>query len=348
MRPYGEYGRPIAIFEAYREWSDNRLQEADSRADFPEFLFGPVRTALWHAYARVNPQWRRYTAVVPLNDFRERRLRGINGLRGFGYVGDHGEYPGMKRSERLPAVIALDTYGGVYSITRQAILSDDTGELLNRNPGDMGWEAGRFVGETIVALIESNPVAADGVTFFHSSRGNTGVAPLAEDALADAISWMEAQLDDDGNHIMIRANALLVKTARLQMIANRILRSQETGGTQTIASAANAGTNIFDKGTLNSLEGILPADAVIREPFMTDATDWYLFADPADVPSFAVGFLNGNEQPFVGLKDPTVRNALGAGMDPYTYEFDSIDFKVRHDFGVAAVDPRGAFRSVAP
>jgi hypothetical protein len=28
-------------------------------------------------------------------------------------------------------------------------------------------------------------------------------------------------------------------------------------------------------------------------------------------------------------------------MDPYTFELDSIDFKVRHDFGVAAVDPRG-------
>lgn len=344
MGPYGEYGRPIAMFEAFREWT--ALQEADSRADFPEFLYGPVRTSLWHGYNRVQAQWRRYARVESLTDFRERRLRGLNSLRGFGYVGDHGEYPAMRRTERLPAVLALDTYGGVYEITRHAILSDDSGDLLNRNPADMGYEAGRFVSETIVALIESNPTAADGVAFFHASRGNTGTAALSEDALADAVSWMEGQLDDDGNHIMIQAGSLLVKNARLQLIANRIIRSQETGGSQTIASAAGAGSNIFDKGTLNPLNGILPNDAVIREPFLTDANDWYLFADPASAPAFAMGFLNGQEQPFVGLKDPQVRNALGGGMDPYTFEFDVVAFKVRQDFGVAAVDPRGAYRSV--
>jgi hypothetical protein len=347
MGAYGEYGRPILLFEAWQEWA--ALQEADSRADFAEFLFGPVRASVWHGYQRVNAQWRRYAAVENLPDFRERRLRGLNMLRGFGYVGDHGEYPGMTRTERLPAVLALDTYGGVYSITRHAILSDDTGDLLNRNPADMGWEAGRFVSEAMVALIESNPVAYDGVTFFHASRGNTGVAPLSEDALADAIAWMEAQLDDDGNHIMIRANALLVKNAKLQMIANRIIRSQDTGTTVNYTGGtAGIGSAFMDKGTMNMLAGILPPDAVIREPFMTDATDWYLFADPADVPAFAMGFLNGNDTPFVGIKDPTVRNALGPGMDPYTFELDSVDFKVRHDFGMAAVDPRGAFRSVAP
>jgi len=348
MGPYGEYNRPIALFEAYKEWRDLRLQEADSRADFPEFLFGPVRTALWHGYQRVAPQWRRYARVESLTDFRERRLRGINALKGIAYVGDHGEYPAMRRTERPPAVLSIDTYGGVYGITRHAILSDDTGELLNRNPSDMGYAAATFTAEALVALIESNPLAPDGVQFFHSSRGNTVVTPLSEDALADAISWMEGQLDDDGFHILVRANALLVKTARMQLIANRIIHSQLTGSQAQIAMAAGAGSNIFDKGTDNPLQGILPNDAVIREPFLTDANDWYLFADPALVPAFALGFLNGNEQPFVGLRDPQVRNALGAGMDPYTFEFDQIEFKVRHDFGMAPVDPRAAYRSIVP
>ena len=33
-------------------------------------------------------------------------------------------------------------------------------------------------------------------------------------------------------------------------------------------------------------------------------------------------------------------------MDPYTFELDSVDFKVRQDFGVAAVDWRGAYKSI--
>jgi hypothetical protein len=58
--------------------------------------------------------------------------------------------------------LVIDTYGGVYSITRQAIINDDSGDLLNRNPADMGYAAGIFVAEALVALIESNPTAYDG------------------------------------------------------------------------------------------------------------------------------------------------------------------------------------------
>ena len=136
---------------------------------------------------------------------------------------------------------------------------------------------------------------------------------------------------------------------RIRLATNRILNSQLTGTTVNYTGGtAGVGTGFFDKGNLNPLNGILPADAVIREAFFNDGNDWYLFARPDDVPAYAVGFLNGKENPDVLLKDPGVRNALGAGTDPYSWEIDSIDFKLRHDFGVAAVDPRGTFRSVVP
>jgi hypothetical protein len=346
--PYGDFGKPIRLLEAYKEWRDERLEEADSKADFPSFLMGPVTQSLWHGYSRAQSQYRRYTRVENVSDFRERRLRGLNGLTGIGYVGDHGEYPGMRRTERPPATLAIDTYGGVYAITRQAIRNDDSNELLNRNPADMGYAAGLFVLETIVALIESNPTAPDGNPFFSVGRGNQVVTDLSEDALATAIGAMEDQLDDDGRRIHVSPAALVVKNARMQLMANRILNSQFTGANVNWTGGAGAGTNVFDKGTINPLSGILPNDGVVRDPFFSDANDWYMFADPNDVPAFAVGFLDGREEPFVGLKDPHVRAALGSGEDPYTYELDSIDFKVRFDFGVAPVDPRGAYRAIVP
>ena len=348
-KPYGDFGRPIPLLEAYEEWRDLRLEEADSKADFPEFLFGPVRASLWHGYTRVQPQYRRYARVENMPDFRERRLRGLNALRGIGYVGDHGEYPGMRRTERPSAPLVIDTYGGVYAITRQAIINDDSGDLLNRNPSDMGYAAGLFVSEAIVALIVSNPTAWDGSPFFGAGRGNYGVAPLSEDALADAITAMETQLDDDGFRVTIRAATLIVKSARQEMIARRIVNSTATGASVNYTGGtAGVGSQYMDKGVLNPLAGILGGDAIVREAFLPDANDWYLFATPADVPAFSIGFLNGQQRPFVGLKDPGVRNALGAGMDPYSFELDSVDFKVRHDFGVAAVDPRGAYWSQVP
>lgn len=356
MGPYGDYGRPIRLFETYIQWRDARLRqiqesagdlvEADMRADFPQFLYGPVRTSLWHGYSRVAPQWSKYARIENAPDFRDRRLRGLNGLRGFGYVGDGGDYPSMRRTERPAASLIVDTYGGVYSITRQTIINDDTGDLLNRNPADMGFAAGNFVAETLVALIESNPNAPDGSAMYSSGRGNQTTNALSEDSLVDAITAMNQQRDDDNFRIRVEVAALLVQNPRMELIANRIIRSQETGSTVNWTGAAGVGSAIFDKGSVNPVAGIMPADAVVREPFMSDANDWYLFANPADVPAFALGFLNGNQNPTVMLKDPAVRLALGAGSDPYSFEFDDVSFKVRHDFGVAPVDPRGTYRGV--
>ena len=347
MKRYGDYGRPVLLFEAYEEWREERLQEADSKADFPEFLFGPVKTSMWHGYERVQPQYKRYARIENAPDFRERRLKGLTGMTKPGYVGDHGEYPEMTRGERPSVPLVVDTYGAVYAITRQTIINDETNELLNSAPMEMGDSAGEFVVETVIALIESNPTAADGVAFFHSSRGNTATAALSEDALVDGVAAMTKQVDDSGRRIRVNVSSLVVGSPRQQLIARRIINSQLTGATATIAMAAGAGSNVFDKGTDNVVQGIVPNDGVIYDPYLSDANDWYLFADPKRVPAFAVGFLNGREEPSVFLKNPEVRYALGGGgQDPYTFELDSIDFKVRLDFGVAAVDPRGAYRSV--
>lgn len=343
MSRYGAYGRPNQILDAYIDWRD--LQEADSKADFASWLWGAVNLSVWQGYSRIQSAWDRYSRIENLPDFRERRLRGLNNLTGFGFVGDHGEYVGMHRTDRGGPGLAVDTYGAVYEITRQAIINDDSGDLLNRNPADMGYAASLFVTQAIIALLESNPNAFDGNPFFGSAHANSGTAALSEDSIVDAISSMQNQRDDDNFRIQVTPQSLLVPNARLELIAKRILRSSQTGTTTTYTGAAGAGTNVFDKGTDNAVAGILPDNAIIREPFLTDQTDWYLFADPATTPALAVGFLNGNRQPFVGLKDPSVRSAMGAGMDPYTFELDLVAFKVRQDFGVSVVDWRGAYKA---
>lgn len=354
--PYGAFGKPIRLLEAYKEWRDEReLEEADSKADFASFLFGPVRQSMWSGYSRAQAQYQRYTREESAPDFRDRRLRGLNGLLGIGYVGDHGHYPGLTRSMRPPASLSVDTYGGIYSITRQAIINDDSNELLNRNPADMGYAAGVFILQTVIAMIQNPPnvinSAGASVPFYSTTGGaiNSVTAALSEDSLADAIAAMESQLDDDGRRIVVTPSVLVVGNARMQMIAQRILNSTQTGATVSYTGgAAGAGSAFMDKGTINPLAGILPADGVIRDPWFTDPNDWYLFADPGDVPAFAVGFLNGQSEPQVMLKDPMVRMALGAGTDPYNFELDAVDFKVRCDFGVAPIDPRGAYRSIVP
>lgn len=351
MSRYGDIGRPVLLYEAFLDYVKDTaekqgisLEEAQTKADFPAFLHGPISTSLYKGYTRVQPQWRRYGRIEKLQDFRPRRIKGLNGITGIGYVGDGGDYPEMQRSERPSASLVIDTYGGVYSITRQAVINDDSGELLSSSPQEMGYEAGLFITRTIIAFLESNPTAPDGVALFHASRNNTTTAELSEDSLATAISTLENQEDDDGRQIVVRPRTLAVQNVRQELIVNRIIRSQSTGAQAQYTGAAGAGTAVFDKGTDNPLAGILPNDAVVRDPYLTDANNAYLLADPNDVPVLAIGFLNGREEPQVFLKNPEARAAMGGGTDPYTWEWDSVDWKVRFDVGVGLVDPRGAYR----
>jgi hypothetical protein len=281
-------------------------------------------------------------------DLRERRLRGLNQVRGMAYVGENGEYVEGRRTERPSAAL----HGGQVRVRLQDHDGGDhqrrDGRVAQPHPGRDGPGREIFVANTLVALIESNPLAPDGSAFFNATRGNQTTQALSEDSLADGITFMDTLVDDSGYPITIRAASLIVRNTRLQMIAARILNSTITGVNVNYTGAAGVGTNVFDKGTINPLNGILPADGVVKEVFFTDSNDWYLFADPGDVPGFAIGFLNGNEQPFVGLKEPQVRSAMGPGVDPYTFEFDSIDFKCRHFFGAAPVDPRAAYKGIVP
>jgi hypothetical protein len=344
------------LYEAYLDWVDESadniaaekgiskeeaLVEAQTKADFPGFLYGSVSTSLYQGYNYIQPQYRRYGRIENMTDFEERRIKGLNGITGIGYVGDAGEYPEMRRTERPNASLVIDTYGGVYSITRQTVINDKSGVLLGDAPTEMGKEGGIFVVETVIAFIESNPTAPDGTAVYHASRNNTTTDALSEDSLATAVSVLENQEDEDGRHIVFQPDVLAVKNARMEMIANRIVRSQETGGQQTIAAAKGAGTDVFDKGTDNPLRGIIPADGVIRDPYWTDSNNWYLFS--SNNPAFAIGFLNGKEEPSVFLKNPEAKAQTG-GNDPYSWEWDSVDFKVRLDLGVGVIDPRGTYR----
>jgi phage major head subunit gpT-like protein len=354
MDRYGQFGKRLRVFDAYRSWVDTidrqiqegRLQEAETKTDFAQFLLGPIRKSVYKGYSKVEPQYRRYAAIETAEDFKEHRIVGLNSLQGIGYVGDDGDYPEMGRTERPPARIVVDTYGGNHKITRQAVRNDNMGELVRRIPEDMGRAMSRFVAETIVALIESNPDAPDGDPMYHVNHGNVATAALSEDSLATEISAMEDQEDDDGNPIVVTPDRLIIRNVRMQLIANRILNSQQTAANVAYTGAAGAGGQIMDKGLNNPMSGVLPADGIVRDPFFSDDTDWYLFADPSEIPAFALAFLDGQEQPFVGLKNPEVRNALGAGEDEYEFDVDNLAYKVRHDFGAAPVDPRGTRRSV--
>jgi hypothetical protein len=87
---------------------------------------------------------------------------------------------------------------------------------------------------------------------------------------------------------------------------------------------------------------------VVIEPYFTDANNWYVLSDPTGEFAPLVRLtLNGNTTPFVGLKDPGVRAVLG-GNDPYSFDFDEIKYKIRHDFAFKPIEWRGVQGAIVP
>ena len=208
-----------------------------------------------------------------------------------------------------------------------------------------------FVVETIIALIESNPTAPDGNPFFSvgprqpgddgALRGRAGRRDLA----------MEKQLDDSRRRIRVTRPVARRRKTRAWS-SSRSASSTRSSRAQTAqySGAAGAGSNVFDKGTE---QPAVPASCRTTRSSATRTcrtrTTGTCSRTPRRIPAFASGSSTGRRALRRDLlKNPEVRTALGGGgQDPYTFELGRASTsRSAMDFGVAPVDPRGAFRAV--
>jgi hypothetical protein len=210
-----------------------RLVEAETKIDFANWLHGYVATAFYAAYERAESQWRLYAGVKELRDFKELRIKGRNRLQGFGYIGDHAHMPGMRRSYRPEASLFLDTYGAMHELTRQAIINQETDEILRDDPQDMGTAAAEYLANAIVALMTSNPTAPDGDPFYSLARGNLTTAEVSAASLMAAWTAFQTRKDETGLPIRITPRRLIVQNRTIGAIALRTTRSRRCPGPPT-------------------------------------------------------------------------------------------------------------------
>lgn len=372
--PYGIYGKHLDLFEMFESWRDDSdaqqavaeemgwVEEGESleegsgapegRADFPLFLLSTIRHRSREAFRRRAARWDRYMGIERAEDFRVHTVSQLNGLTGMDTVDEFEGYPRLRSSEEEGPPYAVGKHGGLYGITLEMIVNDDTNLILNRTPREMGRMSAAYVARVAVALIESNPNWIDGNPFFGATArqglplGNevTGAAAEpSEDNLTDILSNMRNTEDSEGFPMEIDPRWILTKAERTRLIFKRILRSQQTG-TRTDSADTDAAT--MDKGTLNPLmdDAILPGDAVILEPYLKDPNDWIVLADTGR-PAFVIAFLRDRREPFIGIEHSGVTSVGGGMEDPYLMDIDEVRFKIRHIFGVALGDPRSAWRA---
>lgn len=365
-RGYGLYGRSVEVFEMWEAanrdpralqamgfLAEGELMEGtgapEGRADFPFFLQTVIRHVMRERFRTVASQWQQYAGVESAKDFREHSVSQVNGIVGIAPVREQGEYPRMRSAETPGPSFAVSKHGGLYSLTFELLINDETDYMLNRAPAEIGRTSAEYMAQTIIAFIESNPTyAPDGLPFFGSGHGNefTGsAADPTEDNLITMLESMTLRRDPATNTpFMIQPEKIVVRGTRQKYRFMQMIRSSQT----TERTAAAVGPTSFARGNDNPLSydgGILPADAVTNDPWLNDVDDYYILGNIADRPAFIMSFLRGRQEPFIGIKDPGVRDAMGAGTDPYEWDLDTIDFKVRTIFGTSLGEPLAAIRA---
>ncbi|MGH2939453.1 MAG: hypothetical protein ACRDPE_15200 [Solirubrobacterales bacterium] len=364
---YGHFHKHLELFDLYEDFRDDpeileALNEADDdgyllegsgapegRVSFPFFLQTMIRTKLRAQFTTAASVWDQYVGIENAQDFRQHTVHSLGPIRGIEGIPEFGEYPRLRSSEEGGPSYMVGKYGGIYAITYELIINDDTGEMLNRIPAALGQSMSDYLNQAVVAFIESNPTYIDGQPFFGEAHKNevTGAdAEPTEDNLAALLDMLRLRRNAEGFPLNIKPRRLLVRNPSTKLLFDKIIRSQTTGIRADAKDMAEAGTR-FAPGTDNPLANAIPADATIEDPYLNDPNDWYLLADADARPAFVAAFLRNQRVPYIFQKNDGV-SAVGAGAggdDPYMFNIDEIPFKIRHIWGVSAGEPFAAIRA---
>ncbi|GGE26642.1 ATP-dependent protease ClpP, protease subunit [Gemmobacter megaterium] len=287
-----------------------------STSDFPLSLQNALNKELETRYREANPTYRRIARQKTFRDFRPHPIIRPGDFPTLQPIGEGGEIKYGTIGEKAETV-ALVSYGIAMSITRQTLINDDIGAIAD-TIADQGRAVSRFEDATFYKMMLGG-AGSDGPTLAETTRQVFNTTDGTKAATAAAINVtslsvgraaMMKQTSVDKNLLGILPSILLVGPDKL-----------------TEAQQIVAPIQADQAGNVNPFAGILE---VVPSARIT-GNAWYLLADPADLPCFVYGYLEGAAAPRTRMEEPFGRQGM--------------QLSIEHDFGVGAIDFRGGYKN---
>jgi hypothetical protein len=337
-------GKHVRLYDAYIDALENGEtievdgQEAISINDFPTYMAKLVRHRFLTRFNEIQGVWSGYTRQMDLEDFEESTSSRFGRFADIPEKGLGGQYDQMAIREFDNEKIRVKEWGAGFSVTRQMIITDRLNKIAEL-PGLLAEALARTMSKrAAINSLASNPTMYDGNALISANHGNLVTTPLAATVVGmGALQTLDLKFDDmtddEGYTIVTPAARTLLIPTELRFVAQALNTNQLL-------------PNVSSQLETNLVQGLF--GNVIIEPFFTDPSDYYVLSDPTGALSpIAYITLNGNTTPFLGLKDPGVRAVLG-GNDPYSFDFDEIAYKLRHDFNFKPIEWRGIIGAIVP
>lgn len=341
-------GKHVRLYDAYieaREAVEAGEFEADSQeamsvSDFPTYLGSFLRHRFLERFEEISGQWENYTGNFPVEDFEDYDWSSFGRFPDIPERSPNGPYEQLAIKELPGGSLAIREFGAGFGVTRRLVISDRLNKISSL-PDEFAEALARTMSkEAAINQFQSNPTLWDGNALFSTAHTNIGTTALTADeagmnALIAAEQSLDDQVDDEGYPIVVAGgqHTLIIPRELRWIVA--VLNEHESLPNTVTGTGANLIPNQV-RGRYN----------VIEEPFFTDANNWYMSIDLTGRLSFLQFVtLNGNTTPFLGVKDAGVRAILG-GDEPYSFEFDEIEYKIRHDFAFVPTEWRGIYGSI--
>ncbi|MEH6575785.1 MAG: hypothetical protein V7731_01790 [Amphritea sp.] len=280
-----------------------------SSGDFGAVLANTANKAMLKGWEETEETFQAFCSDGELSDFKVVDRVDLGTFPSLRQVRPGAEYKSVTVGDRSEQV-QLATYGELFSINRQAIINDDL-NVFTQIPRKMGRAAIRTIGDLVFAILNSNPNMKDGVALFHATHNNLLGASGINTAGLDAARVKMAKQKDGDATLNLMPKHILVPTD-LQTAATVALQSEFEVG----ASTKN---NTTPNGVRNMVDSII-SDARLA------AGAWFLLADQNMHDTIEVQWLDG-------IKQPSLEQQNG-------WNIDGVEFKVRIDAGVKALDSK--------
>ncbi|MGI5839292.1 MAG: prohead protease/major capsid protein fusion protein [bacterium] len=214
---------------------------------------------------------------------------------------------------------ALATFGRAFGMTRQALINDDIG-MLTRVPEAYVRAAGRGINRLVYQMLGTNPVIFDGAQLFTVGAPHNNSAAQAAaigiNSVGAGRAAMRSQTNLRGNEILNIGPMFLITPAALQTVAEQFVATNYVPNTM---------------GNINPFAGkLIPiSDAELDALTGPAPFPWFLAADPADIDTIEVTYLNGDDM-------PKLESQVG-------FDFLGIKWRIYIDYGVTVLDYRGLY-----
>ncbi len=285
-------------------------------SDFPLLLSAAANKMLLAAYAPANPTYRQIFLRRDFRDFKPHRHLRVGDFPNLVPLSESGEIQAGTMSESQE-LVALTTFARRIRVTRPMLVNDDLGAFT-----DFAAMIGRRVAdfENVTAYGLLNTANGDGPTLTNgaapvfatgAARANKASAGTALDLtnLAAGRAAVMKQKTLDGLPISVGTSMQLVVGPNQELAARQLTVSVQANQTGNV--------NIYAGFIQPLVEPLIPANR------------WYLFSDAVSAPVYVYGYLNGAE-------GPQVTTGPVSGVD-------GVEVSVIFDFGVGAIDWRGAW-----